>query len=115
MNACLLTCTKQLNLEDCKLNCKRKVKLFSHYAIKNSLQVNIHGFVALKHTIHSANWSKTTISKILQFTVKYITYISILGYFSLVIKALLDCPLSILERCPSYREYSSYSTKFEKW
>ena len=35
------------------------------------------------------------------------------SYFSLLHKALLKCPLSVLERCPSYREYS-YSKMIEK-
>ena len=62
------------------------------------------------------------ISNILQFTVKYSTYNSILRYFSLHKELLLlsvdgfnsvCCLLSVLERCPSYREYS-YSKKTEK-
>ena len=40
------------------------------------------------------------------------TYISVLRYFSLH-KALLKCPLCVLDRCPSYREYS-YSKITEK-
>ena len=36
------------------------MKLFPHYAIKRSLQANVHGFMVKKRTsIHCANWSKT--------------------------------------------------------
>ena len=70
------------------------------------------GLKAYQHT-HCELEQDYKISNILQFTVKYSTYNSILRYFSLH-KELLLLSVDGFNRCPSYREYS-YSKKTENW
>ena len=100
---------------------RRKVESFSHRAIKHSLQLNVHGFVIWKrNSIHSRNWFKTTkYQKCSQFTVITAPTLPFCGIFHyikhlpIVCWRFQKCPLSVLERCTSYREYI-YSKMTEK-
>ena len=102
-------CTKQLNLEYCtleKLNYVVTVKWYVHY----------------KQTI-TASWSKTVTVHILRTgalllscratKILFWSIFHCIKHFPVVRWWFQECPLSVLERCSSYREYS-YSKMTEK-
>ena len=102
-------CTKQLKLEYCtleKLNYVVTVKWYVHYKQTNT-----------------ASWSKTVTVHILRTgalllscratKILFWSIFHCIKHFPVVRWWFQECPLSVLERCSSYREYS-YSKMTEK-
>ena len=114
-----LTCIKQLKLE----HCNTKGELFSHCAVKHSLQANVVASWSKSVTILYTLWTEARLQNInhfcnlqscraptFQFWGIFFYHIK---HFPNVCTWFQKCLLSVLERCPCFREYS-YSKMTEK-